>query len=261
MAGICWNITIASLRSDNPYNCFYDERVEDVMSAINYAANNNIKIVNYSGGFGIESLAFRQAIMNYNGLLIVACGNSNYNLDLNPTYPSCWNLSNVISVGATDKFNERASFSNYSSSFVDLFAPGVDIRSLYNSSPYFLTDSGTSYSAPMVSAVAGLLLSEYPLMDTKSLKKSIVDNVTYVSALSNYCKTSGILNAYAALSNPHYHSHIDHFVYSNSLKHKAYCVCGDYIMETHMWDFGNTWMVGSKMYGTCFHCGGGFPLT
>src|SRR5690606_14660905 len=63
-------------------------------------------------------------------IFIVSTGNNGdstvFNLQVNQL--STYNLPNLISVGATNIFDEKAAFSNYHSS-VDVMAPGVGIIS------------------------------------------------------------------------------------------------------------------------------------
>ncbi len=73
-------------------------------------------------------------------------GSSGNNSTNSPHYPS--GFSNVISVGAIQENNTKASFSNYGST-LDLVAPGSQIITT-NLNGTYKTVSGTSVSAPFV---------------------------------------------------------------------------------------------------------------
>jgi subtilisin len=92
------------------------------------------------------------------------------------------NLPQVIAVGASDhgKPDEPAFFSSWGPE-VDVVAPGVDITSTVpsdlcgrnwrciSSLPYS-TASGTSFAAPMVAGLAGLLLSRNPALSREDVR-------------------------------------------------------------------------------------------
>lgn len=75
-------------------------------------------------------------------------------------YPS--NHPGTLSVGATDKYGHRASFSNYGER-LDVVAPGEKIYTTqvipFNS---YTISSGTSFACPMVAGIAALILSIAP---------------------------------------------------------------------------------------------------
>jgi subtilisin family serine protease len=72
--------------------------------------------------------ALKDVMENSNALFVCAAGNSARNTDVNPIYPACFDLPNIISVGAFDNKGEIAVFSNYGSK-IHVAAPGVDILS------------------------------------------------------------------------------------------------------------------------------------
>lgn len=89
---------------------------------------------------------------------VAAAGNSGDNKAGEEVLPA--DLDNVISVGATDSTGATASF-NFNNN-ADIFAPGQNL-SVINSSGKAVTESGTSFSSPIVAAdVAELMSSKLP---------------------------------------------------------------------------------------------------
>ncbi len=79
---------------------------------------------------------------------------------------------NMICVAATDISGQLADFSSYGRHTVEFAAPGERIvvpRSGADAGKYSLVD-GTSFSAPLVAGVAGLVMAKYPVLDTRSVK-------------------------------------------------------------------------------------------
>jgi hypothetical protein len=71
-----------------------------------------------------------QAACDAGALVVIAAGNSGTNNDVIPTIPACYRkdrTERIITVMATDRYDEKASFSNYGIRTVDLAAPGVGL--------------------------------------------------------------------------------------------------------------------------------------
>jgi thermitase len=71
-----------------------------------------------------------QAACDAGALVVIAAGNSGTNNDVIPTIPGCYRkdrTERIITVMATDRYDEKASFSNYGIRTVDLAAPGVGL--------------------------------------------------------------------------------------------------------------------------------------
>ncbi|GGO47730.1 type VII secretion-associated serine protease [Streptomyces daqingensis] len=91
-------------------------------------------------------------------LVVAAAGNDGANGKSERTYPAAYD--GVLAVGASDRNNERAFFSQ-SGDFVDIAAPGVGMVSTVPKGGQCSAD-GTSFSAPYVAGVAALMYEKYP---------------------------------------------------------------------------------------------------
>jgi len=101
----------------------------DNVKSINFAQQNGAKIINASWGGPSNDPLLKNAIETFTGLFIAAAGNETTNNENTHSYPSDYNLDNIISVAATDQNDSLATFSNYGVTSVDVGAPGTNIYS------------------------------------------------------------------------------------------------------------------------------------
>lgn len=137
-----------------------DHKLYNVDDAFRYAITRKVDVINCSFSSNRKSIV-TQSIINEaasNGIIVIAsAGNFRTNQEF---YPAAYD--NVIAVGATDREDKVWQYSNYGD-YIDVMAPGHDIYStVSNDNNGFGYLSGTSMSAPIVSAFAGLLLSNEP---------------------------------------------------------------------------------------------------
>jgi subtilisin family serine protease len=173
----------------------------DAVSAILYASENGARIINASWGTSENSEALLDAIRvadTAGSLFVAAAGNSFTNTDTSPNYPSSYDVPNVISVAATDNQDQRAWFSNYGASSVDLGAPGVGIYSTWPGASYQYLD-GTSMAAPHVSGTAALVDAAYPNATAVGTKALLLRTTDQIASLSGRTTTGGRLDAGSAV--------------------------------------------------------------
>jgi subtilisin family serine protease len=105
---------------------------------------------------------------------VVAAGNGNSDAS---TYSPA-NVAEAITVGATNRSDSRADFSNYGAT-LDLFAPGVGIPSAWIGSDLMIaTASGTSMASPHVAGVAALYLQNHKTASPAAVRSALVGNST-----------------------------------------------------------------------------------
>jgi thermitase len=167
-----------------------------VSQGIQYAVDNGADIITMSLGVESSTVALENACeyaADHRVLLVAAAGNEEAS---SVAYPGAY--PQVISVGATNKFDTRAKFSNYGSD-LEIMAPGTDIYSTKPSDTYQFLD-GTSTATPFVAGVAALMLSVNPGLTPSELRHTI--NVTAENlGASGWDSTTGwgIVDALAAV--------------------------------------------------------------
>ena len=276
-SGFSGNVKLVSLKIKHN-NLFVGE---EMIAAINYANEKNIDLLVCSQE--VESgTALSDAIDDYAGVIVCAAGNDGHDIDFAECLPASYakeDCDNIIAVGASDGNDNIAQFYNYNevanewvlgpqsntgNASVLLFAPGsmmtvchpqslclseCSLSDLNHATIGYHYKNGTSFSAPLVAGVVALMLVEHPGLTKYEIIDMITDSVDSYNALRNYCITGGRLNAEYALEATEDRGHYRHdFSYINGLKHRAYCLCGQYIEENHTYTT-------SGMVRTCIYCG------
>jgi subtilisin family serine protease len=170
-----------------------DEFDKDIALAIRYAVDNGASVINMSFGKAYSPHAKEVyeafAYADSKGVLLVhAAGNDHKDIDKEPNYPTSMydfqdqKLAHFLTIGASTRFPKEqkgsnndlaASFSNWGSRGVDVFAPGLEI---YNSVPQsdYAAIQGTSMACPMVAGAAAFLKSYFPEMSMEEIKNVLL---------------------------------------------------------------------------------------
>lgn len=169
--GVAKNLIIYGVRV---LNCRGSGSYSDVIGGIEWVTTHHKgpSVVNMSLG-GPVSKAIDDAVEASIGAgltYVVAAGNDNSNA----CKSSPARVSSAITVGSSDQYDSRSTFSNYGEC-VDVFAPGTDITSLWiNSNQSIKTISGTSMAAPHVAGVAALYLAKNPESTPSQVAQALI---------------------------------------------------------------------------------------
>ncbi len=214
---------------------------EDENGVADLVETQNLRVVNMSFGYQSSGStvcnAYIDALCEQGVLMVAAAGNDSTSATYWPS-----DYSNCVSVTATDSSNAFcSSFSNYGSE-KDICAPGSAIYSLYYESG-MVSSSGTSFSAPIVSAVASLVYAINPSFTSSEVAQILYDTATDLgsSGWDQYYGW-GLVNAQAAVEAAAAIANCEH-VYE--LTSTTAATCGS--------DGSNTY--------TCSECGHGYTET
>ena len=220
--GIAGINPLARLMILKAVNNFGHTRASYIAEAIAYAADNGARVINLSVG-GKEISAVEQAAIDYayskGVVIVVAAGNEGVDTSKFGIAAS----SKVLTVAATGFDDQKAVFSNWGK--ISVAAPGLDILSLrarrtdvlfgVEGSKYaegtayvgadrrYYHASGTSFSAPLVSGLASLMIANNPSLtnvQVMNIIKSTARDVGTpgVDQFTGY----GVIDAKAALKAP-----------------------------------------------------------
>jgi subtilisin family serine protease/tetratricopeptide (TPR) repeat protein len=192
IASLGWNVMIMPFDDGDA-----TDGAADIYSAVNQGAkvvncsfitveldpSDTTKYVNYDDYSMSQAVTFAQ---NQGRLVVASAGNPPAPIPWpngatkypNFTVPyTCWPAaySGVVGVSATNSLDQFPSGYNYGS-LVKVSAPGINIKTTGVSNTYPTVD-GTSFSAPLVCALAGLIWSKNP-----SVSANQVTNTIYLSA-------------------------------------------------------------------------------
>jgi subtilisin family serine protease len=197
IAGVCWACKIMPVKvldshdSGSSYN---------VAAGINWAVAHGAKVINLSLGASSGIAALQTAVDNAwaAGVIVVAAsGNSNGPV----LFPAAY--SHAIAVGSVNSSGVKSSFSSYGPE-LDVMAPGEGVIGAYctcaGHAGGYATGSGTSFAAPHVAGVVGLMISA-GITDKSQIISRLESTATDIGAAGYDQRTGwGIVNATNAIT-------------------------------------------------------------
>ena len=173
VAGAAYNTTYMPVKAGGVPN--FADAIGFGYDGILYAANNGADIINCSWSGGSASEAEEEVInlaTQMGALVIAAAGN-----EANRTgYPARYDK--VLAVGSVDTDNNRSPYSNFGYN-LDVLATGTDILSTsYNNN--YISNTGTSMSAPVVSGLAVLVKDINPNWGPERIGMQIRASSNYI---------------------------------------------------------------------------------
>lgn len=197
--GIAPEATVIPVRQNDNEN---KGTVGSMVRAIDYAIAKGVDIINISQGTSRQldpgsdlHLAIEEA-QRKNILVIASAGNDGASGVKQDNFPA--SIPGVLGVAASDRNNERASFSQ-SGKAVDIAAPGVDMVSTVPGDGHCV-DNGTSFAAPYVTGVAALVRAKYPKWSYKEVSWHLQQTADRVSPGRDDNIGWGVVDPMAALS-------------------------------------------------------------
>lgn len=207
-SGMFWHVKLMALRIGSSDHF---AGAAQIAAAMDYAVamkqrGINLRVINHSwagGGSdsGTNSEPVREAFgaAEAAGILHV-CGaaNTRTNVDHVPYFPAGFDIRSLLSVAASDYYDELANFTNYGPLTCDLAAPGVAIDCPAPGGTW-VVQGGTSLAAPHVSGAAGLLTSLVPGLTPREIKDRLLDSVDALPQWSGRVVSGGRLNVARAV--------------------------------------------------------------
>lgn len=198
ISGLAYNSKIMTCRV---FDVTGNASASDIATAILYATLNGAKILNFSFGEKYSSPLMHDAIkfaFSQGVIMVASSGNDGSDA---PHYPS--DYPEVISVGGSDSEGKRWKDSNFGGNLCVL-APAQSIITTTPNKSYGMK-SGTSLSAPYVSAAIALMLEKNPNLTFYDIKSILMTTAKNIDPDGwNYYTGAGILDVASALENLHY---------------------------------------------------------
>ncbi len=173
VTGIAYNAKIMPVKVLNDSG---SGSYNSIAQGVRYAVDNGADVINLSLGGKYSNRTLESAIdyASSKGVIVVmAAGNDG---ESSPDYPARYAYKSGIAVGAVDRNNNIADFSDRSgtSEISYVTAPGVRVYSTVPNNQYAVY-SGTSMAAPHVAGVVALMLSANPNLTDAQVRQIVAE--------------------------------------------------------------------------------------
>ena len=205
VVGANWTVKIMALKFLNSEGGGY---TEDAITCLEYVTKMktqfgiHIVATNNSWGGGGWSQGLKAALDAAGRAGVIHCcaaGNSGSDNDSTPQYPASYDLNSTIAVAASGPHDDRADFSCFGATSVDLAAPGVRILSTFPGNRTKSYD-GTSMATPHVTGACALIAATRPGIPVNAIKGIVLKNVDPLPQWTGLCVTGGRLNLYRCVT-------------------------------------------------------------
>ena len=208
VTGVAWQVSLISAKIVNASG---QAAIADAIEAIDYITMLRMKkgldiiASNNSWGGTAYSRSLENAIKRGGDvgiIFVAAAGNDATDIGTTAQYPAAYDCTTphrpfdcVVSVAAIDQAGLLANYSNFSSTKVDLAAPGSNILS--TSGDGYATLSGTSMATPHVTGAIALCLASYRGTTAEQAIAKLKSTTTAMGTLTGKVATGGRLNVAA----------------------------------------------------------------
>jgi type VII secretion-associated serine protease mycosin len=173
--------------------------VDSLATALRKAVGAGAGVINVSQDTPRSTPGLRAAVaaaVRADAVVVASAGNSGSDGLVRTTYPGGY--PGVLAVGASDRNNERAPFSQ-AGDFVGVAAPGVDMLSTVPGGGQ-CTANGTSFATPYVAGVAALIRAKHPAWTAAEVIAQIEQTARRTSPGRNPFTGWGVVDPVRALT-------------------------------------------------------------